>query len=364
MSKNIKKNRKYLILIILSSLSLFILLSSCTKEKKIEITKPEKRIKLSTTFIEFSTNITISIYNIEKKKQSRVTDLLSKSQDIFQYFEFEMNPINERSTLYKFNQELKKSKNKFCKIPKSLSKLIHESNRIYKESNNYFDISVFPIMDLWGFSSEKTPKIPKKNEIDSLLKKITMENVVIKKDSIMFSNSEVEIGLGAIAKGFAVDSVASYLESNNINDFIIEAGGDLTVRSKNSRAKKVGVRNPRNREALLDTLSIFEGSIATSGDYEKYIIDEKNKRYCHIINPKSGYSDSDCISVTIITTNAYLADAYATAVFLLGSKNGEKFILKNNLKGIIITKDYKTDKIKNIKYINLDKKEVINEKNE
>ena len=364
-SQLFKKNISYFFAI--TFLSLFFLIS-CSNDKKNDSIanediklKEKKKIKLSLTYIEFSTNVTISVYDIEKKDKLKISNLLASTQNVFQYFENEMNPINEKSTLYKFNNKLRNQVNKFHKIPRSLLKLIQESNRIYKISDKKFDIAVFPIMDLWGFSSEKEPRIPKPIEIKNLLENITMKNVVLKEDSLMFLNNSVEIGLGAIAKGFAVDSVASYLKSSNIHDFIIEAGGDLTVSSKSSRTKKIGVRNPRVKGALLDTLSVLNGSIATSGDYEKFIIDKiaDNKRYCHIINPLTGYSDSDCISVTILAENAYLADAYATAVFLLGSENGEKFILENNLKGIIITKDMNLDNIKDIKYINLDKKETI-----
>ncbi len=345
-----------------SLLFIFLLLSSC-EEKKESIDKDEeqKKIKLSLTFIEFSTSITISVYDIEKKDKIKISNLIASTQNIFQYFENEMNPINKNSTLYKFNNKLKNHINKFQKIPKSLLKLIRESNRIYKISEKKFDIAVFPIMDLWGFSSEKVARIPKASEIENLLKNITMKNVILKEDSILFLNNNVEIGLGAIAKGFAVDSVASFLKQSNIYDYIIEAGGDLTVSTKNSHIKKIGVKNPRIKGALLDTLSVKNASIASSGDYEKFIIDktDKNKRYCHIINPLTGYSDSDLISVTILAKNAYLADAYATTVFLLGSEKGEKFILENDLKGILVSKEITSDNMKEVKYINLNKKDII-----
>jgi len=146
------------------------------------------------------------------------------------------------------------------------------------------------------------------------------------------SDARCRIGLGGIAKGYSVDSAAAFLSSEGLEDFIVAAGGDILVRSVSQ--KTIGIRHPREKNAIIDTLFISNGAISTSGDYEKYLLDE-GKRFCHIINPFTGYGTSDCISATVISEKSYLSDAFATAVFVMGREKGRYFIEKNNLSGII-----------------------------
>jgi len=126
----------------------------------------------------------------------------------------------------------------------------------------------------------------------------------------------------------------------------------LFVSSKDKK-RVIGIKHPRNPNILLDTLYIKEGAVATSGDYEKFLITDKKKRYSHILNPYTGIDESDCASVTIIGDKTYLADGYATAVYAMGSIKGKEFMEKNGISGIIVTK--KDDKIDRVINVNLEK---------
>jgi len=133
--------------------------------------------------------------------------------------------------------------------------------------------------------------------------------------SVLLKNKGMKIDLGAIAKGYAVDKAASVLLKQNVRNFIINGGGDILVYGqKFNQPWQVGVRNPRNKTDILHPLKIRKNmALATSGDYEQFQ---------HITDPVAGTPALSVSSVTILSKNATLADAYATAVFVLGTKKG------------------------------------------
>ncbi|MBU4487091.1 MAG: FAD:protein FMN transferase, partial [Candidatus Delongbacteria bacterium] len=300
--------------LVLINAILFAVLVSCSKNEK---------IKFSTTFVEFSTNVKITIYNVCLSDSSRVYDVFNKSEKIFEYFNSEMNPYDENSSLAKMNSHFQDQK---IGIPESLKEIIQISRNIYKYTGRAFDVAVLPIVELWGFYSLSSPKVPDKQELAELLAVSNLENYIFDGDSVTVKDSRCKIGLGGIAKGYAIDSVAAFIKQKGFKDFIVEAGGDLIVKS--STGKTIGIKHPRSENELIDTLYISDAAVATSGDYEKFII-EDGRRYCHIINPETGYGISDCVGITIISDKAYMSDAFATAVFVMGREKGKHFIEKN-----------------------------------
>ena len=147
------------------------------------------------------------------------------------------------------------------------------------------------------------------------------------------------IELGGIAKGFIVDEAVSYLASHGIRSGIVEAGGDLRIFGRHPKRDtwRIGVKHPRQTsDALYGIIETREASVATSGDYERYFIN-KGHRYHHILDPRTGYPASKCLSVTIVAENALSADAYATGVFVMGPVEGIRFIENTpGIEGIII----------------------------
>jgi len=292
----------------------------------------KKKLKLKAQFVEFNTSVNISVYDVSPKDKERVSEQIGNAEFIFEYFNREMNPSLKTSALYKLNNNSKP--NEYVPIPNSLKKVLKESYKLTSLTDATFDIALFPVVEKWGFLVDENPVKPDSAELNELMAKVTMNNILTDKpDSILFKNSVVKLGLGAIAKGLAVDSVANYFRESGLTEFIIEAGGDLKVVS--DKGKTVAVRRPREGEGFLDTLRVKHLSVATSGDYEKFFFDESGNRWFHIINPKTGYSDSDLISVTIVIEEAYMADALATSVFVMGIEKGRKYMKDNNLRGIL-----------------------------
>ena len=152
--------------------------------------------------------------------------------------------------------------------------------------------------------------------------------------------------LGGIAVGYAIDKAVDVLKSEGVKSGLIDAGGDIAVFGDNTY--KIGVKNPAGK-GLVKTFVLKNQAITTSGNYEKFI-EKDNRKYTHIINPKTGQPISDSAialsSVTIIANKCVDADAYATAVFVLGLEDGQKLIRKLGYQGILITNNGKMIEVK------------------
>jgi thiamine biosynthesis lipoprotein len=149
------------------------------------------------------------------------------------------------------------------------------------------------------------------------------------------------IDLGGIAVGYAVDKVFSILKSDGIKEGLIDAGGEIVVFG--NKTYKIGIKNPKGK-GIVNKIILKNQAISTSGNYENFI-EKDNRKYTYIINPKTGQAIADTsvslASVTIIANNCTDADAYATAVFVLGLEDGQKLIRKLGYQGILITNNGK-----------------------
>lgn len=321
---------------ILFSIIIILTLINCS-EKKIEKPLTEKSESGDTyrsSFIEFSTDINVTIYNYSKGEKE-FNKIICAVRNIFKEFDKVYNPVIEESELFKLNKAAQRNSPNFIKIPDDLKKMIKTSYNLYQKSSGFFDPGIYNIVEEWGFITGHKPKILTDNALKKLVKDNGFKNILIKEDSIAFLHKNLRLGFGAIAKGSSVDSVAQFLLSKGVSGFIIDAGGDLLI--KGGRMKSIGIRHPREK-ILLDTLKLTDKAVATSGDYEKFFMDQ-GKRYHHLINPHTGKSDSDLISVTVISDYAETSDALATMLFVMGFQKAEQYMKNNNIQGILVTID-------------------------
>lgn len=171
---------------------------------------------------------------------------------------------------------------------------------------------------------------------------VNFRNILVDEEerAVGFAVAKMKIDLGGIAKGYAVDEAIEVLKKEGIKDAMVNAGGDIYCLGTKANGKPwvIGIKHPRKPGQILTTLEIRDQAIATSGDYEKYyMIDDK--RYCHIIDPRTGRPvQNDVMSVTIIAPTCLEADALATAVFVLGRNKGLKLIDNlDRVEGMIIS---------------------------
>ena len=238
------------------------------------------------------------------------------------------------------------------KVDKELFNLISRSLKISGLSQGAFDISYASLDKVWYFD-KKMMEIPLEDEIRKSVSKVGFRNIILDKENqtVFLKIKGMKIGFGAIGKGYAADKAKFILLKNNVKSGIINASGDLTAWGKKPSGKDwmVAIVNPLNKSKIFSWLPVENKAVVTSGNYERFI-NFNGKLYSHIIDPRTGYPSQGILSVTIFSENAELADALATAVYVLGEEIGMNLI--NQLKGIdciIINDKSKIIKSKNIK---------------
>jgi thiamine biosynthesis lipoprotein ApbE len=210
--------------------------------------------------------------------------------------------------------------------------LIDSSIRYNRLTDGAFDITVKPLVDLWGFSGRR-PSEPAAAEITDALRRVGSENIILDRvnKKIGFGKDGVKIDLGGIAKGYASDMALKVLKDRGIKNAIVNSGGDVYCLGRKSPHEpwKVGIRHPRVKNRLIGELRAEDRAVVTSGDYEKFF-KAKDRIWCHIINPKTGIPvGSHPASVTIAAKTATEADALATAFMVLGYEKGARVIKEN-----------------------------------
>ena len=206
-------------------------------------------------------------------------------------------------------------------------------------SNGSFDITVQPILDLYteSFSVKKRP--PTDDEIKEELKKVDYAKIEINGKEVSIGDNQ-KITLGGLAKGYAVDKAITVLKKEGIEHALVNAGGDIRALGKKyaSLDWSIALANPRDKEDYITIIKLADKAVVTSGDYERYFDSEKN--FHHIVNPLTGYSATELMSVTILTDNAFDADAISTSVFVLGKEKGLELVVSlDNVEGMIITRE-------------------------
>ncbi len=220
------------------------------------------------------------------------------------------------------------------KVAKELLQLIKRSKRISELTDGLYDISYASLDKIWYFN-KPMPHLPDSVSVKKSVAKINYKNIVIneEKGTVFLKQKGMKIGFGSIGKGFVAEIVKAYLKKMGVTAGLINAGGDLTTWGKHPVTGKwlIQIANPDNILKNAGQFELLDNSVVTSGNYAKYI-EFKGKRYSHIIHPKTGWPVRGLKSVTIFCKNTELADALATAVFVMGKETGLELI--NRLNGI------------------------------
>ena len=211
-----------------------------------------------------------------------------------------------------------------------------------RKSSGAFDPTLGRLSQLWNLESDN-PYIPSKSELTELLLETGWEKINLG-DGEVFLKDGVQIDLGAVGKGIGCDEARKMLEEADANAAVVSVGGSILTYGKKPDGKpwKIGIANPRNEdgESYLGSLTINGTcSISTSGDYEKYVI-EDGVRYHHILDPKTGFpADSGLISVTIVCDEGWLSDGLSTACFVLGYEGSLPLLETYQAEAVFVTED-------------------------
>jgi len=244
-------------------------------------------------------------------------DAISKAFEEMKRIDDLFTTFNDQSPVFKINNQI----DTIIKVDAEIYKLIVLCDSITKLSDGCFDVSLNNIIKAWGFDFDNF-RVPAKSEIDSASILSGWNNIKILAEDKIFKKRKVELNFGAIAKGYAVDKAIEVLKNSEIKEALVNAGGEISVIGNNWT---VGIQHPRKINSIIKKIKLNENTIATSGDYEQYF-EVDGIRYHHILDPKTGYPSTGLQSVTIINKSNTLADALATAVFVMGKEKGMKLI--------------------------------------
>lgn len=262
-----------------------------------------------------------------------------------------LTTFNESSQTNQINQQAGVAA---VKVDKEVFELIERSIRISKVTDGAFDITYGSIdKKLWNFDQTMTT-LPSVNEAKSMVRLINYKNIILnkKESTVMLKETGMRLGFGGIGKGYAAEMAKALLIKQGVKSGIVNASGDLTTwgNQPNGKPWTIGIVDPDHKKQPFSYLDVTNMAVATSGNYEKYVMIDGVK-YSHTINPKTGLPITGIKSVTIISPNAEIADAMATPVTIMGIKAGLNMINQINYLGCIIIDDH--NKIYTSKNINL-----------
>ena len=279
-----------------------------------------------------------------------------------------MEEIEKLASEYRKDSQLNKVNRyagvKKVKVDQRLYEMIEKSVYYSKLSDGAFDITVGPLIQLWRIKEkmQKTnPSLPTEKEIKQRLKLVSYKEISLnpKEKSVYLKKKGMRLGLGAVAKGYAVDKAVESLKVKGVKTALVRLGGEIQVLGEKKKpwsplrtssseshrrggrpadeAWRIGIQHPREKDKLLGVVELKDGeATSTSGDYEQYFV-KNNVRYHHILNPKTGKPAWECQAVTIVATKGIDADILSTTVFVLGPDKGMELIEKlPDIKGLIV----------------------------
>lgn len=267
------------------------------------------------------TNVEMTAWDTDEAKVNSAFDAALKE---IERIENEMSEWREGTAVSIIN---KKAGIEKIKVSDELSNVIAAAQKISGLSGGAFDISWAGMRGLWKFTKGEE-HVPAPAEVMDRLPLVNYKNIELDEveKTIFLKRPGMAIGLGGIAKGYAVDRAMQVLTDHGVRNAIVKAGGDMRVQgTKDGKPWEIGIQHPREKGKFLLRLNLSNISVSTSGDYERFFIKD-GILYHHIIDPRTGYPAKGCQSVTILAQDTMTSDALSTAVFVLGPGKGVKLI--------------------------------------
>lgn len=280
----------------------------------------------------FDTVIRITIYDSKKEA------CLEKCFELAQKYENMLSPTVEGSDIWNINH----SNGKPVEVSDETVMLLETALYYCDITDGLIDITIEPLNELWDFHTKE--QVPSKEDISESLNHVDYNNILIDGNTVTLLDPKASVSLGFIAKGFIADKIKEYLISQNINNAIIDLGGNiLAVGSKpDGSPYKFGIQKPFDEQGIpITMLSVTDKSLVTSGVYERCFY-QNDILYHHILNPIDGYPvRNNLLSVTILSDSSVTGDALSTSCFVLGLEDGMKLVESlDDVEAVFITDDY------------------------
>jgi thiamine biosynthesis lipoprotein len=259
-------------------------------------------------------------------------------KDILQEVNQQMSVFDPQSEVSRFNRYQKLD---WFPVSKPTVAVLTEAQTISKKSGGAFDVTVAPLIEAWGFGAARNRnQVPSGELIASLRERIGYQKLAVRLDPAALKKevATLSVNLSAIAKGYGVDKVAVYLRGVGFRHFLVEIGGELRARGQNLQGSpwRIGVATPQTELGIQTVVPLSNRAMATSGDYRNYFKVE-GKRFSHTIDPRTGRPVNHTLaSVTVVHKFCTLADAWATALHVLGPEEGYRLAEKEALPVLFI----------------------------
>ncbi|MCD7777811.1 MAG: FAD:protein FMN transferase [Clostridiales bacterium] len=294
-----------------------LLFSGCSSGEK---TTAEEQHEATETIFAMDTTMTITAYgeNAEDAVDAAAAEI-AKLDRLF-------SVTDENSDIYKLNTE------KTAQVSEDTYNLIEEALSCSERTNHILNPAIYPVVKAWGFTTGNY-RIPGEEELNSLKTHIDPNKIVLDNETMTaaITDPELEIDLGSVAKGYTSGKISELFNEMGIQSGIISLGGNVqTIGKKTDGSQwRVAVLDPKNQSEYAGIIETDNKAVITSGDYQRFF-EENGKIYHHIIDPSTcAPAESGLSSVTIVSENSTAADAYSTALFIMGKEKAADFWRQN-----------------------------------
>lgn len=290
-------------------------------------------VKMEATGFAQGTTYAVTYYNEGADLQYQIDSLLLS-------FDRVLSTYQESSYISKWNR----NEHIPLEQPELFKTLLKRSIEIFDQTDGALDITVAPLMDYW-FDKDWSMERIDSSRVDSIMKHVGTKGIVMDAGNYSKSDPLIRLDVNAIAQGYSVDVLSLYLESVGVQNYLVEIGGEVRASGMKSdqSAWIVGIDLPTeltNERKLLGSLSLTNRSMATSGNYRKFV-EINGQRLGHSLNPRTGYpATTNVLSATVLAEDCMTADAYATAFMVMGFEKAKQFLAKDSsLAAVLIYSD-------------------------
>lgn len=284
----------------------------------------------------------VKIVDHSTKTNEQLNELHDGVDDILSEINRQMSAYDSLSEISAFNRSHDTT---WFDVSTDFAVVLDSSLQFCRLSNGALDITIAPLVNLWGFGPENVPqKIPAQAQLDKTLNEIGYEKLEVRLSppAVRKLSGDISCDLAAVAKGYAVDQIAAYLSGKGITDFLVEVGGEIKASGSNqdNLAWRVGIKTPDTTDAIQRSLALQNRAMASSGSYLNYF-EKDGVRYSHLIDPRTGLPiRHHLVSVSVVHQSCFYADAMATAISVAGPSEGYELAVRLKLAVLLIVREH------------------------
>jgi len=271
----------------------------------------------------------IQLYASDRAQAERFSQLVI---DDVKEIEQKYSRYKEDSIVSRINAAAGKSA---VEVDQDTAALIDYAQVCYEQSEGLFDITSGVLRRIWDF---KQKILPSAQQVAEILPLVGWQYVEWRKPYIKIKKAGMQLDFGGFGKEYAVDHAATLLRASGVKSGLVNLGGDVRVlgTQPNGEPWRIGIVHPREPDQVISAIEVKSGAVATSGDYERYF-ELDGRRYCHILNPKTGFPVDSFQSVSVLAESCLIAGSASTIAMLFGEKRGYKFLQELGLQFLVVT---------------------------